>query len=172
MELAPKTAGKFTYADYVTWPEDERWELIDGEAYNMTPAPTSVHQRIAVRIVTRLEQFLRGAPCVPFIAPTDVVLSEKDLVQPDVFVICDPNKITPANIQGPPDLAIEILSPSTDLKDRREKKALYERFGVREYLLVSPEGRYVERFFLEADGSYGKGEIFGEAEVVTLKSLR
>lgn len=76
-------------------------------------------------------------------------------------MVCQTDKITPANIQGPPDLVIEILSPSTDLKDRREKKALYERFGVRQHLLVSPEGRYVERYSLEPDGRYEKGEMFG-----------
>ncbi|MBI5014562.1 MAG: Uma2 family endonuclease [Deltaproteobacteria bacterium] len=172
MPLPSQTNGKLTYADYVSWPEGERWELIDGEAYDMTPAPTSRHQRISGRLFFVLEGALRGSPCVPFYAPVNVVLSEVDVVQPDMLVVCDRDKITPDCIRGVPDLVVEILSPSTALKDRRSKKHLYERSGVREYLIVEPEARYVERFALEAGGSFGMGEIFGPPEVLALKSLQ
>ena len=167
--MASKAYRKFTYADYVTWPDEERWELIDGNAYDMTPAPTTTHQSLVLsiaRILMNAEPLSKS--CKTLIAPVDVVLSEYDVVQPDVLVVCDRSKITEANIRGAPDLVIEVLSPSTGLKDRREKKRLYERYGVREYLLVYPSLKYVERFFLGDDGMYGKGDVFGAAETLSL----
>ena len=172
MALAQKTKKGFTYADYLTWPDDERWELIDGEAYNMTPAPTFKHQKIVFNFASLLRNALKGNPCVAGIAPTDVVLSEYDVVQPDVFVVCDEKKITEANIQGAPDLIVEVLSPATALKDKREKKNLYEKYGVKEYIIVDPAAQYVERFLLEEGGLYGKGGIFGPKEVLPLVSLK
>ena len=172
MALAQKTKKEFTYADYLTWPDDERWELIDGEAYNMTPAPTTRHQNIVYNVSFILKSKLLNKSCRPFVAPTDVVLSEYDVVQPDVFVVCDEKKITEANIQGSPDLIIEVLSPATALKDKREKKALYEKYGVKEYILIDPSAFVVERFLLEDDRVYGKGGIFGPKEVLPLVSLK
>lgn len=162
---------KFTWTDYLSWPEDERWEIIDGEAYCMTPAPSIRHQDIVVNLVTQLKQKLSGGLCRTFVAPTDVVFSEHNVVQPDILVVCDKKKITDANIQGAPNLIIEVLSPYTSLKDKREKKALYERYGVREYVIADPLEQYVERFLLEGGGAYGKGEVFGAQEVLRLKSL-
>ncbi|RLB87728.1 MAG: Uma2 family endonuclease [Deltaproteobacteria bacterium] len=172
MPLAQRKSGeKFTYADYVTWPDDERWELIDGEAYNMTPAPTTRHQVVVGSLYFLLRSLLAGKPCRGFVAPIDVVLSEHDVVQPDVFVVCDEKKITEANIQGAPDVVIEVLSPTTALKDRREKKRLYEKYGVKEYILVDPAGCYVERFLLADAGIYNSAEIFGPKEVLSVPSL-
>ncbi|MBI5307149.1 MAG: Uma2 family endonuclease [Planctomycetes bacterium] len=169
--LKKESEKKFTRADYLTWPEDERWEIIDGEAHCMTPAPSIRHQDIVVNLATRLKQKLGGGPCRTLVAPTDVVLSEYDVVQPDILVVCDKKKITDANIQGAPDLIIEVLSPYTSLKDKREKKALYERFGVREYIIVDPLEQYVERFLFEDDDTYGKGEVFGPQEILRIKPL-
>lgn len=165
--LAKKGVHKFTYADYQTWPDEERWEIIDGEAYAMTPAPSVKHQRIATRLIKSFGNLLDKKPCEPFAPPTDVVLDESNVVQPDLIVVCDKGKITEANIQGAPDLVVEILSPSTGLKDRREKKALYERFGVREYLLVHPEDETVERYSL-AEGKYAGPDVFGWDETMKL----
>jgi Uma2 family endonuclease len=172
MALAQKTKKGFTYADYLAWPDDERWELIDGEAYNMTPAPSFKHQKIVFNFASLLRDAFKGNPCVAGIAPTDVVLSEYDVVQPDVFVVCDKKKITEANIQGAPDLIVEVLSPATALKDKREKKNLYEKYGVKEYIIVEPAAQYVERFLLEEGGLYVKSEIFGPKEVLPLVSLK
>ncbi len=172
MPLAQKAEKKFTYADYITWPDGERWELIDGQAYNMTPAPSFRHQKIVFNFASLLRDALKGNPCVAGIAPTDVVLSESDVVQPDVFVVCDEKKITEANIQGAPDLIIEVISPATALKDKREKKALYEKHGVKEYIIVDPTDQYVERFLLEKDAHYAKGEVFGPMEVFLLVALK
>jgi len=164
---AKKTGNGFTYKEYVTWPEDQRWEIIDGEAYSMTPAPSIRHQEISRYLISLFAQFFKERGCKPFHAPTDVVLDERNIVQPDLLVICDKSKITEANIQGAPDLVVEILSPSTALKDKREKKALYERFGVREYLIVYPAEELVERFSVDG-GRYGTAEVFGWDETLPL----
>jgi Uma2 family endonuclease len=170
-EILNQSDSRFTLGDYLTWPEGERWELIDGTAFNMTPAPSVKHQDIAGKLYSRLEQRLAGKSCKPFIAPADVVLSEENVVQPDVFVICDPSKITEQNIRGAPDLIVEVLSPATARRDLREKKALYERFAVKEYLVADPLELYVQRFCLGEDGTYDKGEIFGPEEALPLKTL-
>ncbi len=106
MFLAIKTDKKYTYKDYLKWPDDERWEIIDGVAYNMSPAPSIRHQIIVGNFYTLLNLKLKGKSCRVFIAPTDVVLSEYDVVQPDILVVCDKKKITKANISGAPDIAI------------------------------------------------------------------
>jgi Uma2 family endonuclease len=162
---------RYTVADYLTWPDEERWELIDGVAYDMSPAPTIKHQNIAGRLYSRLEQKLRGKSCQPFIAPVDVVLSERDVVLPDVTVVCDPGKITEKYIQGAPDLVVEVLSPFTATKDLREKKALYERAGVSEYLLIDPLEEYAQAFRLRDEGRFGAADIYGPDEVLPLQSL-
>lgn len=156
--LASTIKQSYTYADYLTWPDDERWEVIDGEAYAMTPAPTTKHQRISRELSRLVVSFFRGKKYEPFSAPTDVVLDDQNIVQPDILVVCDPSKITEKNIQGTPDLIIEILSPSTAIKDRREKRGLYERFGVGEYIIIDPYGEAAERFTL-VEGRYTASDI-------------
>lgn len=173
MPLAKKIEKRYTYADYVTWPDDERWEIIDGIAYNISPAPRIKHQDITGKFFSRLEQKLTGKPsCRPFIAPTDVVFSENDIVQPDILVVCEKNKITEANIQGAPDLIVEVISPSTAIKDKREKMNLYEKHKVREYIIIYPMEEYTESFILGEDGAYNKGKVFGPKEVLSLESLQ
>ena len=171
MALARKAEKKYTYADYVTWPDDERWELIAGEAYDMSPAPATGHQKIVGNFYGILRNKLAGRTCTPFIAPTDVVFSKYDVVQPDVFVVCEQKKITEANIQGNPDVIIEVRSPSTALKDMREKKALYEKFGVKEYIIIDPIGQYIECFYLMKDGAYSKEYILGAKEILAFRAL-
>jgi Uma2 family endonuclease len=164
---AERIQKRFTYAEYATWDDNQRWELIDGLPYNMTPAPRTGHQRILGNISTRVHVFLQGKECRSFVAPTDVVFDDFNVVQPDLLVVCDRSKITDANIQGAPDLIVEILSPATSRKDRREKKALYERSGVREYILVDPANEVAERYAL-VDGKYGAEEVFGWDESMSL----
>lgn len=171
MPLADKLASKFTYHDYLRWNDDERWELIDGQAWNKTPAPSFKHQRLAGAFYRVIANALVGKKCVAGIAPTDIVLSEHNVVQPDVFVVCDQKKITDQVILGAPEIIIEVLSPGTSLKDRREKKRLYERFKVQEYLLVDPVGQMVERFLLQEDDLWDKGEIFGPDQTITVHTL-
>lgn len=164
---AKKIDAKCTYEDYCKWGNEERWELIDGVPYNMTPAPTLKHQIISRNLLTRLTVFLAGKTCQPFAAPTDVVFDEYNVVQPDILVVCNKEKLSGANIQGAPDLVVEILSPSTSRKDRREKMALYERFGVREYIVIDPANETVERF-VHTDGRYGSPDVFGWDETMTM----
>ncbi len=170
MGVAQKTDRKYTYEDYLKWPETERWELIDGIAYDMTPAPGFKHQFVTGTFFSILKGQLKGKECVPVIAPADVILSDYDVVQPDVFVVCDKSKIVEDKIKGAPDLVIEVLSPATALKDRKEKKTLYEKYGVREYILADPLEGYVERYVLES-GRYGVPEIFGPQDMLRLNSI-
>lgn len=172
MPVARKKNRRFTYDDYVTWPDDERWELIDGQAYDMSPAPGTKHQTIIGAFGGIIRDKLLGHPCRPFIAPTDVVFSGYDVVQPDVLVVCDPKKITEANIQGAPDLIIEAISPSTSLKDRREKKALYEKHGVKEYVIVYPAEEYLEIYRWEKSRKkFSEPVIFDRTQSIRLASI-
>ncbi|HSR36639.1 MAG TPA: Uma2 family endonuclease [Desulfurivibrionaceae bacterium] len=164
---AERIEKRFTYAEYASWKDDQRWELIDGVPYNMTPAPRTQHQNLLGNLFREVSSYLKGKQCRSFIAPTDVVFDDFNVVQPDLLVVCDRSKITEANIQGAPDLIVEILSPATSRKDRREKKALYERSGVQEYILVDPANEVVERYAL-ADGKYGAEEVFGWDESMAL----
>ena len=159
----------YTYEDYQNWPDGERWEIIDGEAYDMSPAPLIRHQRITGNFFHVLKNSI-DRQCPVFDAPTDVVFDEYNVVQPDVFAVCDRNIITEKNIQGIPVLIIEVTSPSTSLKDRREKKNLYEHFGVKEYIIVFPEDSTVERYVLKK-GAYGPAEIFNWDEELPLISF-
>jgi len=163
----PKTSDRrFTYADYRNWPDDERWELIDGEAYAMSPVPTISHQTLAGQLFRQIDEALDGAPCRALISPVDVLLPAPDeaddrsttVVQPDILVVCDPAKLTERNVRGAPDWIIEVLSPATARHDHITKRALYERAGVREYWLVHPVDRIVTVYTLN-DGQYGGPEI-------------
>ena len=170
MNQVKSKAQRYSYKDYLTWPDNEKWEIIEGYAYNMTPAPRTRHQIIIGKLFRKLVDRVEEKSCTLFIAPTDVVLDEYNVVQPDLFVVCDRAKITEDNIRGAPDLIIEVTSPSTSIKDKREKKGLYERFGVKEYLIVYPEDELVERVALE-DERYGAPDIFNWDEAIKIESL-
>lgn len=157
---ALKAGEKFTLDQWRTWPEGERWELIGGVAYAMSPALRVPHQRLSLSLSSALDSFLEGKDCEPFYAPVDVFLPKGDpdssdtVVQPDVFVVCDPDKIQDDGIHGAPDFVVEVLSDSTAYKDLSTKKTLYERAGVREYWLVDPHNGSVFPYVL-VDGRYG-----------------
>ncbi|OGW59892.1 MAG: hypothetical protein A2V83_06405 [Nitrospirae bacterium RBG_16_64_22] len=168
-QTVKKGQGKFTWQDYLAWPDDERWEVIDGRAYDMTPSPTTRHQRIVGNFFRILANRLSGGACAVFVAPLDVYFDDSNFVQPDVMVVCDKVKIRD-RIHGAPDLIVEVLSPATSLKDKREKKSLYERFGVSEYVIVYPEEMFVERYFL-ADGRYGEADVLGVEDALPMRFL-
>jgi Uma2 family endonuclease len=169
-QTAVENATGFTWADYRAWRGDERWELIDGAAYAMAPAPSIRHQTVVGNVFARIAEHLRGRPCRPFVAPTDVKLSEQDVVQPDVLVVCNQDIITETHIDGAPDLVVEILSPGSAARDLRQKKSLYERAGVREYLLIDPLEHYALRFLLGADG-FDRGTVIALDEPLTFATL-
>lgn len=167
---AENSSHLFSWNEYKEWPEDERWQIIDGHAYCMAAAPSTRHQKITGNLYASIREKLKGKPCIPFIAPTDVVLDDYNIVQPDVLVVCNKSRITDANIQGAPDLVIEVISPSNSFMDKKLKLELYERFGVPEYLLVDPVGDLVERYRL-VEGKYGRADIFPWHEELPLVSL-
>ena len=142
---------RFTYRHYRSWPDDERWELIDGRAWAMSPAPLRSHQKLSGRLFHRLSAYLEGKPCEVYAAPFDVLLPAGDepddevdsVVQPDLVVVCDKSKLTRAGARGAPDLVVEILSPSSSRKDQREKFELYQSRGVREYWVLDPAGEWL-----------------------------
>jgi Uma2 family endonuclease len=168
----PKPDQRYTYQDYLTWDDDQRWEIINGYVYSMSPAPNVRHQRISRNMSTVLDLKLSNTKCESFSAPIDVVLSKQDVVQPDIVIVCEPDIITEKNIQGVPTVVIEILSPSTAKKDRIDKRNLYERSGVREYLLVDPDGRYIECYRLSKDKQYKKSEYYTENDELVLQSVK
>ncbi len=172
MQVAVEEDKKYTFHDYLTWPDEERWEIIDGVAYSMSPAPGIRHQRVTNKINILLSTH-KNLPenCTVSIAPTDVVLSEHDIVQPDVFIVCEESKITDANIQGVPDITIEVIAPNTSLKDRGKKLHLYQKAGVGEYIIIDPIELYVERFFLNENGVFNHSEIFHSEEVLHLMTF-
>jgi Uma2 family endonuclease len=151
----------YTYQQYLSSPTDERMEIINGTTYDMSPSPSVKHQRIVMGFSTIMYTFFKGKECTPFVAPMDVVLDDINVVEPDLFVVCDKSKIRDADIKGAPDLIIEVLSPSTSLKDRREKKNIYQQHGVQEYIIVNPLDETAERFHLGSGGRYGESDIFG-----------
>ena len=141
MGLALRDREHHTYGDYLHWPENVRYELIDGAAYLMAPAPTLDHQDVAGELYRQLSNALLGKPGRAFIAPVDVRLPkarEADeqidtVVQPDVLVVCDQAKLDRRGVRGAPDLVVEVLSPSTASHDQLLKRRVYERAGVPEY---------------------------------------
>ncbi|WP_295409621.1 Uma2 family endonuclease [uncultured Thiocystis sp.] len=166
MALAQRDTDPHTYADYLTWTDEVRYELIDGVAWSMAPAPSLAHQEVAGEIYVQLVNALRQHPCRPFIAPLDVRLpknNEEDaridtVVQPDVLVVCDPAKLDWRGVRGAPDLVVEVLSPGTASHDHWRKRQVYERAGVREYWLVHPIDRLLTIYRL-VDGQFGKPEV-------------
>ena len=153
----PMQNERYTYADYCAWDGSERWELIAGIPYAMSPAPNWRHQGISMNLGRNLGNFLKGKPCKVFAAPFDVRLNaayEDDIVvQPDLVVICDRSKLSGTGYSGIPDLVIEILSPSTARHDRWVKFRLYQQAEVREYWLVDPDTKTVQVCILH-DGLY------------------
>ena len=140
---------RYTWYDYRTWPDDERWEVIGGEAYAMSPSPTARHQMVQARLVSALDRFFRGRPCRAIPSPMDVKLSDMDIVQPDVLVVCRSSQIKATHIEGAPALVIEILSDSSERHDRGIKMRLYAARGVPEVWLVKPYPSMVEVYRLD-----------------------
>ena len=169
----------YTYADYLTWPDDERVELIDG-IICMSPAPTPTHQRIIRQLLRQIGSYLDDKRCEVLPSPLDVRLFEAEgddpratdtVVQPDLMVICDPSKLDERGYRGAPDMIIEILSPSTRRRDRLVKMNLYQRAGVREYWIADPENESVMVFLLGEDGVYHIHEDYGRSDMAQVNIL-
>jgi Uma2 family endonuclease len=175
---------RYTYADYLTWFDDIRRELINGFIHLMS-APMRRHARVLNAINLRLGIFIemKKGPCHVYVAPFDVRLplhgsidDDKiyDVVQPDICVICDASKLDEKGCVGAPDLIVEVLSPSTLKKDWNYKFNLYEKAGVREYWIVDPKTKVTTVFVLQPDGEYDLGTVYEcnqQAPVAILEGL-
>ena len=176
MKSAKKEESRtYTYGDYCGWDDEKRYELIDGVVYDMTPAPSRNHSLISGTLFWILRTFFEGKPCEVHAAPFDVRLPKeseanekvKDVVQPDILVVCDEKKLDDKGCRGAPDLIIEVLSPSTASKDCIKKRALYENRGVKEFWLVDPSNRVVTVYSLQTDRRFGTPHYYGpESKVV------
>ena len=180
----PAGKGRYTFADVLTWPDDERAELIDGEVILMAPAPSRGHQGISVELIRQFANYLEGKKCKAYHAPFDVRLFEKDgdtpedvdtVVEPDITIVRDPSKLDDRGCKGAPDMVVEILSPSTQRHDRLVKLGLYQRAGVREYKTVRDKRKQKrQKKVLSSDASVflGQGQITFLQKMSILKTKK
>ncbi|MDR0928006.1 MAG: Uma2 family endonuclease [Ignavibacteria bacterium] len=184
-ELVLDLTQRYTYADYLTWLDDKRRELVNGFIMLMSPAPVRVHQDISGVINYNLYNHIRKrkGKCKVYQAPFDVrFVSHSDVsdeeittvLQPDICIVCDLSKLDDAGCLGSPDFIAEILSPSTALRDNTIKKDVYEKYGVNEYWIINPIHKSVEVNILQEDGKYAPPMVFvkvGDVPVATLPGL-
>lgn len=174
-ELDPN--GIYTYADYLTWRFEEYVELFRGKLKRMSPAPRRRHQDVAGRIFSEFEHFLRRKRCKVYISPFDVRLPKKGsseiftVIQPDVCIICDRNKLDDAGCLGAPDTIIEVLSKGNIDRDVNEKFGLYAESGVPEYWIVSPGEKTVTCYLLNAEDQYKLSGEYAEPGLIPVASL-
>ena len=145
------TTPKLTYQDYANLDGDERYELLDGELI-LVASPNRDHQEVVMELGFRMRVFAKENDLGRvYIAPFDVLFTDTDVVQPDIMFISREREhiLTPANVQGAPDLLVEILSPSSSTRDWRDKRELYASHGVREYWIVDPANRLVSVLLLQ-----------------------
>jgi Uma2 family endonuclease len=167
--------GTYTYADYLTWQFTELVELVRGKIMRRMSAPTDRHQAVVGELHLIFGNHLRRQACQVRVAPYDVRLPQRgtttdqaiySVVQPDICVICDPDKIEPRGCLGAPDLIAEVLSPGTSSRDWKDKFDLYEEAGVGEYWIVGPSDQDISVFVLDATGRYRlSGEYAGPGPV-------
>lgn len=174
----PAEKERYTFADVLAWPDDDRAELIDGEPVMMAP-PTTAHQLISGEIFRQLGNYLEGKKCRAIPAPFAVRLFEKDgdnpedvdtMVEPDISIVCNASKLDKHGCKGAPDMVVESLSPSTQRHDRLVKLGLYQRAGVREYWIVDPDSSTVQ-VFLQQDGSLQLHEVYDRQGVAKVNVL-
>ena len=177
--LAIKQEQKYTYADYKTWNDEDRFEIINGTVYNMSPSPMRRHQEVTGELYVVFKRFLKNKKCKVFISPFDVRLTDyknqhddkiETVVQPDIVIVCDEEKLDNYGCKGSPDIVIEVTSPSTIKRDKIEKFVLYEKYGVKEYWIVYPDLNIIEIYKL-FNAQYGKPEVYGKDHKIEVKYL-
>lgn len=180
MEIALNPERRYTYADYLTWADGVRKEILNGIVKIMSPAPARLHQRISRCLTDQFSQFLKRKKCEVYYAPFDVRLPKLDqasddaiytVVQPDICIVCDPEKLDDRGCIGAPELIAEIVSPGSATRDIKEKFVIYEEAGVLEYWIVRPEEKSVEVFLLSEKGKYELGGIYTETDKVPVAIL-
>ncbi len=167
--------GSYTYEDYLLWQFSERLEIIKGKIFKMSPAPSSSHQRVSMKLTRELDKYFYNLSCEIFVAPFDVRLinfkkSSSDnqiltVVQPDLCIICDKNKVDEKGCLGAPNLIIEILSKGNSKKDLTIKFDLYEENGVQEYWIVNPSEKDVHIYTLQNGRYIGSRPFIMETEI-------
>jgi len=168
----------YSYADYLTWRFQERVELIKGKIFKMSPAPKRIHQEISREIQGQFYLQLKETKCHYYDAPFDVRFPKKSkdhkeiftVVQPDLCIICDTNKLDDRGCIGAPDLIVEILSKSTTKKDLNEKYELYQEHGVKEYLIFHPNDQVVDHFILRQQ-KYELVKIYAYDDTIHCQSI-
>lgn len=170
---------KYTYAQYLTWMFSERVELIKGKLFKMSPAPSRRHQKVSGKMTYIIQTHLLNKRCEIYAAPFDVrfPVGEGDdktytVVQPDICVVCDKSKLDDRGCVGAPDLIVEIISPGSSKKDVKDKFALYEENGVKEYWIVSPETKLVDVFLLDNKGKYQFIKKYTEEDILPANVLK
>ena len=163
--------GSYSYSDYLKWKFKERVEIIKGKIMAMSPAPNRLHQRISMKLTKAFLDVFNDHQCELYVAPFDVRFPDsngkiKTVVQPDLCVICDPNKLDEKGCIGAPDLIVEILSPGNSKREMKDKYELYQEQGVSEYWIVRPEEQHIQIYVLE-NGRYIGVQPVVEGDVVT-----
>ncbi|MDP0231385.1 Uma2 family endonuclease [Glaesserella parasuis] len=163
--------GSYSYGDYLKWKFQERVEIIKGKIMAMLPAPNRLHQRISMKLTKAFLDVFDSHQCELYVAPFDVRFPDsngkiKTVVQPDLCVICDPNKLDEKGCIGAPDLIVEILSPGNSKREMKDKYELYQEQGVSEYWIVRPEEQHIQIYVLE-NGRYIGVQPVVEGDVVT-----
>ncbi len=175
MQLADLDMTKvYTYADYYKWKFEERVELIKGHIFKMSPAPNRLHQELVGKLHIKLGIYLHKNPCKLYVAPFDVRLprkskEDKDIItvlQPDLCVICDPSKLDTRGCIGAPDIVVEVLSPSNNKKELRNKHEAYEEAGVKEYWVVLPYEKTMLIYTL-VDDKFSTSGLLASGDIVT-----
>ena len=174
MEIALDLTKRYTYADYLTWVDDIRREIIDG-VVSLMAGPNIKHSRVSKNLYSRLDSIISSSEgsCEVFYAPVDVCLpqngeTENDkiytVVQPDMFIVCDHSKLEDGRCLGAPDMIIEILSPSNRKRDIVTKFILYQSAGVGEYWIADPKTKSITAHILQPNGEYDDGEVYTSGE--------
>lgn len=163
------TGPTATWADYPALSTQQRIEILNGTVYAMT-APSLAHQFLCTRLCELLPAYFREKGCQVFTSPVDVKLSETDVVQPDLVVVCDRSQLQGSHIEGPPALVVEVLSLSSRARDRVRKLRLYAETGVREYWLIEPSDQVVEVLLLDGN-SYRIVGPFSATDTLTSPSF-
>ncbi|WP_029688799.1 Uma2 family endonuclease [Thermoanaerobacter sp. A7A] len=183
----------YTYSDYLKLEDGERVELIEGNFVAMSPSPSRIHQKIITEVSRVIGNFIKEKKleCEVYVAPFDVRLIDdneteencKNVVQPDISVICDKNKLDDKGLKGAPDFIIEVVSPSNASVDYVKKLYLYEKFKVKEYWIVNPVSKNIFVYKLDEKGQYSEPEkytiedtikvnIFKELEINIAKLIK
>ncbi|WP_027308477.1 Uma2 family endonuclease [Caloramator sp. ALD01] len=180
--VLPERLEIYTYSDYKNKEDDNRYELINGRFYAMTPAPSRIHQKIITELSRSIGNYIEGnsLSCEVYVAPFDVRLIDDgqtedsctNVVQPDISVICDKTKLDDKGCIGAPEFIIEVVSPSNASVDYVKKLYLYEKFNVKEYWIINPNTEHIMIYTLGENNQYSEPFIFKFTEIISSKFLQ